>query len=54
MNEDTVVNSHQRVSKRANREGHQVDAMNKIEYISFEDGDAKIQQDMLVVSVPFC
>ena len=33
---------------------HQVNAMNKIEYISFGDGDTKIQQDMLIVSVPLC
>ena len=32
---------------------HQVNAMNKTEYISFEDGDVKIQQDRLFVSVPF-
>ena len=28
--------------------------MNKTEYISFGDGNAKIQKDMLFVSVPFC
>ena len=32
---------------------HQVNAINKIEYISFGDGDAKIQQDRLFVSIPF-
>ena len=26
--------------------------MNKTEYVSFGDGDMKIQQDMLIVSVP--
>ena len=31
---------------------HQVNAMNKTEYISFGDGNAKIQQDRLFVSVP--
>ena len=26
--------------------------MNKTEYVLFEDGDTKIQQDMLIVSIP--
>ena len=46
----TATNAYQ----KGESQGHQVDAMNKIEYISFVDGDAKIQQDRLVVSVPFC
>ena len=38
--------------QKGESQGHQVDAMNKIEYISFVDGGAKIQQDMLDVSIP--
>ena len=39
--------------QKGESQGHQVNAMNKIEYISFGEGDVKVQQDMLVVSVPF-
>ena len=53
VNEDTGVNCHPHISK-GKSQGHQVDAMIKIEYISFGDGDTKFQQDRLVVSVPFC
>ena len=31
---------------------HQVNVMNKTEYVLFEDGGMEIQQDMLIVSVP--
>ena len=33
---------------------HQVKTLDKIEYIESEDRDAKIQQDMLFVSIPLC
>ena len=31
---------------------HQVKKLDKIEYIKSRDGDMKIQQDMLIVSIP--
>ena len=31
---------------------YQVKTLNKIEYIKSRDGDTKIQQDMLIVSIP--
>ena len=31
---------------------HQVKMLDKIGYIESQDGDTKIQQDMLVVSIP--
>ena len=46
----TATNAYQ----KGESQRHQVNAINKIEYISFVDGDAKLQQDRLVVSVPFC
>ena len=51
VNEDTRVNSHPHISKGESQR-HQVDVMNKTEYIEFENGDTKIQQDMLIVSIP--
>ena len=53
MNEDTGVNCHPCISKGESQR-HQVNAMNKTEYVLFRDGDAKIQQDMLFVSIPVC
>ena len=39
--------------KKGESQRYQINAINKIEYISFVEGVAKIQQDMLFVSVPF-
>ena len=52
-NEDTGVNCCPHVLKGESQR-HQINAMNKIEYISFGDGNAKIQQDMLIVGIPLC
>ena len=40
--------------RKGKSQRHQVNAMNKTEYILFKDWGSKIQQDMLIVSVPFC
>ena len=53
MNEDTRVNCHPCISKGESQR-HQVNVMNKTEYVLFEDGGMKIQQDMLIVSIPVC
>ena len=51
MNEDTGVNCHPHVSK-GELQRHQVNVMNKTEYVLFKNGGVKIQQDMLIVGIP--
>ena len=53
MNEDTGVNCHPHISKGESQR-HQVNAMNKTEYVLFVDGGSKVQQDMLIINIPVC
>ena len=51
INENTGVNCHPHISKGETLI-HQVETLDEIKYIKSKDGDTKIQQDRLFVSIP--
>ena len=52
QNEDNGINSHPCLSIKGETLRHQVKTLDEIEYIKSRDGDMKIQQDRLFVSIP--